>query len=56
MSISALLSQYGDRYLLALLTTWKLTLFSFSGAFLIGIVITVLRVCPLKPLRAFGDV
>ncbi len=55
MSISALLSQYGDRYLLALLTTWKLTLFSFSGAFLIGIVITVLRVCPLKPLRAFGD-
>ena len=55
MSISALLSQYGDRYLLALLTTWKLTLFSFTGAFLIGIVITVLRVCPLKPLRAFGD-
>ena len=55
MSISALLTQYGDRYLLALLTTWKLTLFSFTGAFLIGIVITVLRVCPLKPLRAFGD-
>ncbi len=55
MSISALLSQYGDRYLLALMTTWKLTLFSFTGAFLIGIVVTVLRVCPLKPLRAFGD-
>ena len=55
MSISALLSQYGDRYLLALLTTWKLTVFSFGGAVLIGIVITVLRVCPLKPLRAFGD-
>ena len=55
MTISALLSQYGDRYLQALLTTWKLTLFSFAGAFLIGIVITVLRVCPIKPLRVFGD-
>ncbi len=55
MSISALLSQYGDRYLLALLTTWKLTVFSFGGALLIGIMITVLRVSPLKPLRAFGD-
>ena len=55
MTISALLSQYGDRYLQALLTTWKLTLFSFASAFLIGIVITVLRVCPIKPLRVFGD-
>ena len=55
MSISALLTQYGDRYLQALLTTWKLTAFSFLGAFLIGILITVLRVCPVKPLRAFGD-
>ena len=55
MSISALLSQYGDKYLLALLTTWKLTLFSFTGAFVIGILITITRVCPLKPLRAFGD-
>ena len=50
MSISALLTQYGDRYLQALLTTWKLTAFSFLGAFLIGILITVLRVCPVKPL------
>ena len=55
MSISSLLSQYGDRYLTALLTTWKLTFFSFLGAFLIGIFVTVLRVCPIKPLRRFGD-
>lgn len=55
MSISALLTQYGDRYLQALLTTWKLTAFSFLGAFLIGILITILRVCPVKPLRTFGD-
>ena len=55
MTISALLSQYGDRYLLALVTTWKLTVLSFLGAFAIGNIITVLRVCPIKPLRAFGD-
>ena len=55
MTISALLSQYGDRYLLALVTTWKLTVLSFLGVFAIGIIITVLRVCPIKPLRAFGD-
>lgn len=55
MTISALLSQYGDRYLQALFETWKLTLFSFAGAFLIGILITVMRVSPIKPLRVFGD-
>ena len=38
MTISALLSQYGDRYLQALFETWKLTFFSFAGAFLIGII------------------
>lgn len=55
MSVSTLLSQYGDKYLLALLTTWKLTVFSFVLAFLIGIVITVMRICPIKPLRMVGD-
>lgn len=55
MTISALLSQYGDRYLQALFETWKLTVFSFAGAFLIGILITVMRVSPIKPLRVFGD-
>ena len=55
MTISALLSQYGDRYLQALFETLKLTIFSFAGAFLIGILITVMRVSPIKPLRVFGD-
>ena len=55
MSLSALLSQYGDLYLHALLNTWRLTALSFAGAFIIGVMITVLRVCPVKPLRAFGD-
>lgn len=55
MSISALLTQYGDRYLQALLATWRLTAFSFAAAFALGIVITVLRVCPIRPLRLLGD-
>ena len=55
MTVGALLSQYGDRYLQALFETWKLTAFSFLGAFLIGILITVMRVSPIKPLRIFAD-
>ena len=55
MTISQLLSQFGDRYLAGLLTTWQLTAISFAGALLIGTLITVFRVCPVKPLRLFGD-
>ena len=55
MSIQALLTEYGDKYLQALLTTWRLTAVSFAAAFLIGIAVTVLRVCPIKPLRMAGD-
>ena len=55
MDISALLTQYGDKYLQALLTTWKLTVFSFAIAFLLRILITVIRVCPFRPLNLFGD-
>lgn len=55
MEIYELLSQYGDKYILALLTTWKLTALAFVSAFIIGILITVMRVSPIKPLRVAGD-
>lgn len=55
MSIAELLSQYGDKYILALLTTWKLTVFAFVLAFVIGVVVTIMRICPIKPLRLVGD-
>ena len=55
MNIQQLLSQYGDLYITALFVTWKLTAFSLLLAFLLGIVITVFRVAPVKPLRVFGD-
>lgn len=55
MSVVDLLTKYGDRYLKALLMTWQLTAISFVAAFAIGIVITVARVSPVKPLRAAAD-
>lgn len=55
MAVSTLLAQFGDKYFLALLTTWKLTALAFIFAFAIGIVITVMRVCPIKPMRIAGD-
>lgn len=55
MNVYELLSTYGDKYILALMTTWKLTVLAFASAFVIGIVITVMRVSPIRPLRAAGD-
>ena len=55
MSVQALLAQYGQRYLQALLTTYKLTASAFTLAVLLGVVITVLRVAPIRPLRLFAD-
>ena len=55
MSVSELLNQYGDSYIQALLTTWKLTVIAFSAAFVIGVLMTVMRVSPIKPLRAVAE-
>lgn len=55
MSINELLSQFGEQYLQAMLTTWKLTFIAFALAFVIGIIITVLRISPIRPLRAVGN-
>ena len=51
--LSKLLADYGPAFGQALLLTWKLTVLSFVPGFLLGIVVTVLRLLPLPPLR-FG--
>lgn len=56
MNVSELLTQYGDKYILALFTTWKLTAFSFLSAVIIGVLVTVMRISPVKPLRIAGDI
>lgn len=55
MGVSELLSQFGGKYFQAFLMTWKLTVCAFTIALVLGVVITVLRVSPIRPLRVFGD-
>ncbi|TAN10960.1 MAG: ABC transporter permease subunit [Burkholderiaceae bacterium] len=49
--VSQLLANYGPAFGQALLLTWKLTVLSFVPGFLLGILVTVLRLLPLPPLR-----
>ncbi len=55
MSISELLSTYGPNYGQALLQTWGMTILSFAMAMVLALVVTVMRVSPIKPLRIVGD-
>jgi His/Glu/Gln/Arg/opine family amino acid ABC transporter permease subunit len=48
---SRLLADYGPAFGQALLLTWKLTALSFLAGFALGIVVTVARLLPLRPLR-----
>ena len=50
-NVSRLLADYGPAFGQALLLTWKLTLLSFVPGFLLGMLVTVLRLLPLPPLR-----
>ena len=56
MSVSYLFDTYGGMYLQALLNTWGMTLISFVCCMLLALVITIMRVCPIAPLRKVGDV
>lgn len=55
MSFTELWSAYGSDYITALLTTWQLTAISFVFVMLLSVIITIMRVCPIKPLRVVGD-
>ncbi len=49
--VSRLLVDYGPAFGQALFLTWKLTVMSFVPGFLLGIIVTVLRLLPVPPLR-----
>lgn len=49
--VTQLVAGYGPAFGQALLLTWKLTAISFVAGFVLGTVITVLRLLPLPPLR-----
>ena len=55
MTIQELLAQFGDKYLQALITTYQLTFLSFFLATILGVIITVMRVSPIKPLQIAAD-
>ena len=55
MSVQSLWAQFGDKYIQSLLTTWKLTALAFLIAFAVGLIVTVMRVSPIRPLRIAGD-
>src|SRR4051794_3157966 len=50
-SVFRLLADYGPAFGQALLLTWKLTAASFMAGFALGLVVTVARLLPLRPLR-----
>ena len=45
--VSKLLAEFGPAFVQALLLTWKLTLLSFIPGFVLGVIVTVLRLLPL---------
>lgn len=47
-------AEYGDRFVEGALVTLRLTLLSFVGAMLIGVVIASMRVSPIPPLVRFA--
>ncbi len=55
MGLGELLSTYGQNYAQALLATWAMTAESFALVMAIAVGVTVMRVCPFKPLRLLGD-
>lgn len=55
MGLNELLSTYGQDYLSALLTTWWMTAVAFAFVMVLSVLVTVMRISPLKPLRIVGD-
>lgn len=55
MSLSALLQTYGATYAQGLLETLKLTAISYLLVMVVAILVTVMRISPIKPLRLVGD-
>jgi His/Glu/Gln/Arg/opine family amino acid ABC transporter permease subunit len=50
-NVARLLADHGPAFGQALLLTWKLTALSFLAGFALGVVVTVARLLPLRPLR-----
>jgi His/Glu/Gln/Arg/opine family amino acid ABC transporter permease subunit len=49
--LAKLLRDFGPAFISSALVTWKLTIIAFTLGTLLGIVLTVLRILPIRPLR-----
>lgn len=56
MGYAELFAAYGDKYLQAIWETLSMTMICFSIAMVLSVLITVMRVSPIKPLRLVGDI
>jgi glutamate transport system permease protein len=56
MGVMDVFSEFGEIYLQSLLSTWLMTVVCFLGGLAMGILVTVMRVSPIKPLRIVGDI
>jgi glutamate transport system permease protein len=56
MGVMDVFSEFGEIYLQLLLSTWLMTIVCFLGGLAMGILVTVMRVSPIKPLRVVGDI
>ena len=55
MGYAELFAAYGEKYLLAVFETLSMTVLCFAIAMVISVLVTVMRVSPIKPLRLVGD-
>jgi glutamate transport system permease protein len=56
MGVTDVFAEFGEIYLQSLLSTWLMTVVCFLGGLAMGILVTVMRVSPIKPLRIVGDI
>ncbi len=55
MGVGEVVAEFGGVYVQSLLSTWLMTIVCFLGGLALGVLITVMRVSPIKPLRVVGD-
>lgn len=55
MDFGSILAEYGQNYAKAIFETLSMTAVCFALAMVIAILVTVMRVSPIKPLRLVGD-
>jgi len=53
--LTKLLHDFGPAFVSSALVTWKLTIISFTLGFLMGVLITIVRMLPVRPLKTAAN-